>query len=52
MTQYTVEMNINEILLVDAEDKEDAEAIAVSQAMEGYDIEDNQIEVLLIKEVK
>lgn len=52
MTTYSVEVNIIENLLVDADDMEHAYEEAVRQISEGFDVEPFQVNVVFAKEVK
>lgn len=49
---YSVEMNIAEAFMVDAEDAEDAVLQAESLAADQYDIELSDITITNIKEIK
>ena len=51
MSTYSVEMNINEIFMVEAEDAEDAVLQAESLAADGYDIELSSITIANVKEI-
>lgn len=52
MTQYNVEVMINEHLFVEADTQEEAIMIAEQQATEGFDVEPYQVSVHNVKEIK
>lgn len=52
MSTYSVEVSVFENVLVEANSREEAEEIAVTEIMEGFDVEPNQVDVTVIKEVK